>query len=84
MPSNSISDLLGLGIDVDPIDVDGPYADMKRAEGDDVGIENWFQNNVDVGGKPLPTSVSYSDVAKRISPFGECFFFDYGVAVIWV
>jgi uncharacterized Rmd1/YagE family protein len=56
---------------------------MKRGDGDEVGIENWFQNNVDVSGMALPKSVSYGDLAKRISPYGECFFFDYGVAVIW-
>ncbi len=57
---------------------------MKKGDADDAGIENWFLNNVDVRGAPVPTGVSFNELAKKISPFGECFFFDYGVAVIWV
>ncbi|KAL3899916.1 MAG: hypothetical protein SGCHY_001711, partial [Lobulomycetales sp.] len=101
--AGNTADLLGLGItgthaaDLDPRDVDGPYADMKRSsnansnkrddvtsdQGVDESIDEYFQTNVDSRGMPLPQTVSYQQLAKRISPFGECFFFDYGVAVIW-
>ena len=46
-------------------------------------MDPFFEKNVDATGNALPHTISYAGLAKRISPFGECFFFDYGVVVMW-
>ncbi|KAJ3220217.1 hypothetical protein HK099_004434 [Clydaea vesicula] len=78
-------DLLGLGAeghDQDPLHIDGPYNDLKFSSTTDE-LGNFFEKNVTCFGKPLPHTVSYNGLAKTICSFGECFFFDYGVVVMW-
>ena len=46
-------------------------------------LESFFEQNVDASGRTLPSNISFPGLAKRISPIGECMFFDYGVVVMW-
>jgi uncharacterized Rmd1/YagE family protein len=71
--SSSSVDLLGLNLDK-PEEVRESVVDR---------VDSFFEQNVDFDGKPLPYNMSYQALAKGISPVGECFFFDYGVVVIW-
>ncbi|KAJ3054290.1 hypothetical protein HK097_002172 [Rhizophlyctis rosea] len=46
-------------------------------------LDSFFEQNVDASGRTLPSNISFPGLAKRISPIGECMFFDYGVVVMW-
>jgi uncharacterized Rmd1/YagE family protein len=45
--------------------------------------DNFFDQSIDASGKSIPQNISYGDLAKRIAPFGEVLYFDYGVIVMW-
>ncbi len=75
-------DILGLDATATATTGAGPSAgDPSLPTADE--FDTFFSMNVDASGNPLPQTISYSALAKRIAPFGECFFFDYGVVVMW-
>ncbi|KAI9003746.1 hypothetical protein BC832DRAFT_559834 [Gaertneriomyces semiglobifer] len=46
-------------------------------------LSSFFEQNIDALGRSLPSDIPYTSLAKRISPIGECLFFEYGVVVMW-
>ncbi|KAJ3040697.1 hypothetical protein HDV00_010590 [Rhizophlyctis rosea] len=46
-------------------------------------LESFFEQSIDASGRTIPSTISFAGLAKRISPIGECLFFDYGVVVMW-
>ncbi|KAJ3050681.1 hypothetical protein HK102_012223, partial [Quaeritorhiza haematococci] len=51
--------------------------------GEEEAMDPIYRMNVDAAGKALPHDAPHSALARRIAPFGELFFFDYGVVVMW-
>jgi uncharacterized Rmd1/YagE family protein len=52
----------------------------------DTNTNSWqtfLEQNVDSTGEQLPLDIPGLDLAKRIAPVGDLFFFDYGVVVMW-
>ena len=70
-------DLINL---VDPVE---QFRPVLEAQTDPTETDLFFEKSVDCFGNPLPQTISYNALAKRICSVGECFFFDYGVVVIW-
>lgn len=70
-----------LGLDLQNI-ADNQYKPRDSIQ-TDPKTDLFFEQNVDYNGNTLPHHITYANLAKAISPFGECFFFDYGVAVFW-
>ena len=67
-----------------------PFVDANSSLGDlpshnpmNMTTHAFFLENVDAQGQGLPADLPFESIAKRIAPVGECFFFDYGVVVIW-
>jgi uncharacterized Rmd1/YagE family protein len=46
-------------------------------------VDDFLEQNIDAEGRPIPGSIQYEHLAKRIAPIGEILVYDYGVVVFW-